>query len=330
MLRIESEISPLLLLLPVIALLAGCGGSEGELVVLKRREPRTLLTQGTALTEAETARRIAEQKQTQNQTKTNQKMLKALARLQSAKDVDSLLSALVRFRRLGAAAARHYDKVAVYLKHKDPDVRATALETLCAMDTTAAYRSHQDALKDESPLVRQQAVILWGKYHADNLAPLLVLLRDDNGRVQYEVLKALATGNPDVAVLKGVAKSVEDMDGSSAKAALSLLLPHRQEVSEFDEMVEMLLDHQDETTRLKTSEDLRKAKVLNQRLAAKAIQTVIEDPSEAVRQSCYQWLKELTSKPVPQFDPGADDDERSKSYDEFSAYLKSLEGSWGK
>ncbi|MFT7619899.1 MAG: hypothetical protein ACI97A_003556 [Planctomycetota bacterium] len=313
----------------VLGLLGACGESEGELIVQQRREPRTLLQQGTALTEAESTRRKDAQEAARSKAQAEQKLLKAISKLNGAKSVDAIVESLDRFRISGPKAAQYFSKIEPFIKHKDADVRATALDAMSAVDPEAAYRHQRAALEDEVALVRRKAVVVWSKHRPDDVGSLLSLLNDDDARVQYEVIQALGAGKPDAETLSRVAKSVEDLDGSSAKAALILILPRRQEVSEFGTMVEYLLDHQDETTRLKTAETLRKSKVMSDQIAIKVAQTILEDPSPSVRRSCYAWLKALCSKPLPQFDPDADDATRMESYDELLAFVKGLKGTWG-
>ncbi len=310
--------------------LSSCGGEPGKLVVLKRREPVTLLTQGTALTESEVQRRNEERVAKSARVETSRKLRRARSDLGAAKDVEATVRALSRLGRLGSAALPALEEIEPFLTHKDSDIRLMALGAFAAIDPEQGKRHLRKGREDKNPLVRRDVTTLWAKYYPELVGELVLLLEDEDGRVQYEVLQALSLGKPSVATLRKVAKSVEDLDGSSAKAALKLILPRRKEVPEFDEMVEMLLDHQDETTRLKTTQDLLRAKVMDKRLAAKAVQLILEDPSSAVRQGSFQWLKSLTPRPLPAIDPTASDEIRMESYDAFEAYLKSTSTMWRK
>ena len=320
----------LLLVLVALGPLAGCGDPEGEKIVHVRREPRTLLTEGTALNEEEARRREKKAEESRQNAEASQKVLKAASKLDGAKDGETAMVALGRLKKLGPVAKPYYDKLDRWLKHKDLEVRCAALAAACAIDPQASYRIHKDYLTDEEELVRRRAVALWAEFRADDMKALLPLLDDMDTRVQYETLQALAKGKPDVETLNRIAKSVEDLDGSSAKAALSLLLPRRAEVSAFDQMVEMLLDHQDETTRLRVAEELRQKKIITETIATKAVFTALEDPSESVRRACYEWLKELSPSAPPKFDPDADDESRYQAREGFLDFLKTTKGQWPK
>ncbi len=325
---LRSPLWSALLFILILLPLAGCGQPEGELKVLKRREPRTLLRQGSALTEAEAARREQEAESARVQTKARQELLKTVSRLDGARDVDAALKALTSLEKLGPVAQPFIGRIEPWFKHDNADVRAAALAAWLAVDTRGARQAHREALQDESEIVRRRAVALWAQYHADNLGTLLPLLEDDDPRVQYAVLEALTASKPDRDTLNRIALMVEDMNGTVANAAFSLILAHRKDVKDFDTMVELLLDHQDETTRLRCAETLRRQRILNQRLAEKVACTALEDPSESVREACYLWLKDVAPLAPPALDPAADDETRYSAQESFDDYLARLKGVW--
>ncbi|MCB9833387.1 MAG: hypothetical protein H6807_13035 [Planctomycetes bacterium] len=292
--------------------LVACGEGAGKRVVITRREPRSLLEQGSALTEEEAARRKAAEEENAREVKARQDLFKEQNRLAGARSAAARVDALGRLAALGSAAEPALEQIEPCLADEDADVRLAALEARLAIRDEGGDGLVLRALDDEDGRVRRGALEFWAERHAEEKGPFLKGLHDDDAGVQYAAISGLVRSRATlpVAVLEGIAARLDEMSGPVAKVAFDLLLERRKELGDFAAALEVLLDHRDQTLRLLVIERAATAGIFAKGLALKIVQTAVEDPEPAVRVAAYRWLRERAPVAPPAFDPEADDGSR--------------------
>ena len=319
------------ILTAALLVLGACGGGDDEVEsqeTFKAEESSTMATKGTAADPAEKARREAERKERLRRQKAAKELVKWEGRLDDAVEADEpfdMSEALEGIAQLGEDGKPFLPHLTPFLDHEDEDVRVAALKCLVSLKGPDVKTRLRKAMKSDNVVLRKEGLALWRKAGFKDKTPIIELLDDLDGNVQYEAVRALEAAGAEASDLKLLTEKIPDLDGPAARAALHLAVNGMANwggPKAIEGLLVELLDHQDPDTRKETLDVISDKTILRRAVAAKVVRILKDDPEELVRRKAYEICKRWAEGKGPAYDPAAEEEARKEPAAAWKAWFE--------
>ena len=228
--------------------------------------------------------------------------------LKGTKDPFDRAELLLSAVGLGKSGISLWPEVEEAAGHKDPELRAAALQVAAAIGPGRVRSLLEKALKDDEDSVRSAAVEAWKSAEIESLDPLLTHLADEyEDGVRFAILLAVRA-KADPAHEPRVAAALDDLDARSATVAVEYLRDRK--AASRAPKIAALLDRDGAALRTTAAKALQQLGNGDAQVLKPLVRALI-DEEEPVRRAAHEALKSLTHQEFD-YDPAADAEARTK------------------